>query len=409
MGDIRWESRLLETMEARASEAAELAAEVTRTSREAPAELAGFAARYLERCGLFPFAHNAGARHVNVLARYDGVRHEGGAAPIPPRERHLVLCGHGGVVRPDDAACLAGALWAAALAARLRVPISGPLTVLLVSGENAGLGVPWVLDRDLIEGPTAAVVAAPSGRAHPAVAQLGRCQFEVRVAARSDGADGAGADAADGDSGIPAGIPAPAGADSVIVKAAAAVLALRRIAEMKAEVPRELADLVEASTRALTGGDGRPAVEFDHVSVNIGTIQGGSAIGTVPQRCVIGVDCGLPFGIDTGPVLGQAHQLLAEAGIQAQVVERGSGAPASLTPASDPIVRSLLGAVREVVDPRAHGVLHPSSGDARWFRERGIPAVQYGSSGQTKNRKTADPTEAAKVYALTVLRYLRTD
>lgn len=385
MGDIGWESRLLETIESRAAEAPELAAEVARSSSEDASEVARFAARYLERRGLFPFVHDAGAGRLNVLARYDGVSDSSA--------RHLVLCGYSRVVQAGDAARLAGVLWAAALVAQLGVPLAGPLTILVVGGEREGqYGVPWVLDRDLIERPSAALIAGPSDHVHPGIGQFGRCQFEVRLTECEQG-------------------------DSVIVQAAAAVLALRQIAGLRADVPRDIVDVVERSRRVVTAGNGAGSVsgkQFDHVNVNIGTIHGGSAIDAAPQRCVIGLDCGLPFGIDRGRVLGQASRLLAESGVRADVVERGAGALASLTPTTEPIVRSLLGAVRDAVDPRANGVLHMSAGDARWFREHGVPAVQYGpGDGEAPHKDGAAqaPThavDAATVYALTMLRYLRT-
>lgn len=404
MGDVGWESKLLEAVDAHAGEVAELATEVARASREP--DVSGVAARYLERCGLFPFSHDAGGGRRNLLARYTpGSVWGGDVSGHGTPGRHLVLCGYSRIGAAGDAARLAAALWATGLVTRLGLPLAGPLTVLLVGDDREGdRGVPWVLDRDLIEQPTAALIAGPSDRTDPGIGQLGRCQFEIRLTA-SDAREAPVRDPADEHP--PSGRKSEqmeSARESVIVSAAAAVLALRQLAGLRADVPRDVVEVADRSTRAARAngeGPSRGEARLDHVDVNIGTIHGGSAVDAPARHCVVGVDCGLPFGIDRSRVLERVAVLLADAGIPAEIVERGAGSLASLTPATEPVVRSLLGAVRDLVDPRAYGIIHRTAGDARWFREYHIPAAQYGP-GDGEGR------DAASVYALTILRYLRT-
>lgn len=64
----------------------------------------------------------------------------------------------------DMKAGLGGLIFTVALFSKLGVPLEGALSLLVVPDEETGghLGVPWVLERKLIEG-TAAVIAEPSG------------------------------------------------------------------------------------------------------------------------------------------------------------------------------------------------------------------------------------------------------
>lgn len=101
-----------------------------------------------------------------------------------------------------------------------------------------------------------------------------------------------------------------------------------------------------------------------------------------------------------------------EEGIDATIEEIGFMSEPNWTAPTDPIVETLVGSLRELSDREAAGVLQWASSDARTFRSHGIPVLQHGPADlQTihsfdERALASDVVLAAKVYALTALRYL---
>jgi succinyl-diaminopimelate desuccinylase len=87
---------------------------------------------------------------------------------------------------------------------------------------------------------------------------------------------------------------------------------------------------------------------------------------------------------------------------------------ANWTSDSEDIVRLLVESITDVSQKEAYGVLQWASSDARHFRKHGIPVLQYGPSELAgihsfNERVPVDQViQAAKVYALTALKYLGT-
>lgn len=418
-----WEDTLLAAIDARAGELLDLAGDLIRIPSENPPcdadQISAYIERYLDSHGLATSTHDAGDGRLNVVGRL--------AVPAEPTERHLVLCGHADVVPvgdrdrwdfdpfagdvvdgyirgrgASDMKCgLAGLMFVAGLLHEFGVPLAGRLTVLSVPDEETGgiAGVPWVLDQRIIERATAAVIAEPSGPANPTIGQKGSCQFEVHV------------------TGVPGhGSLAPMSGRSAIVTAVRAIEALQHLFDLKPEpLPDDQREAVAVSKRYVaTREQGDFGAAFDHATINIGTIAGGTAINVVADKCVFTVDSRVPFGLTRDGVLAEARRLLDDAGIEAEFVERGSRSDANWTPPSEPIVQTLVGAVAQVVDPDAYGVLQWATSDARWFRRAGVPVLQYGPAylpsihGFNERAPVEQVINAAKVYALTALRYLGT-
>src|SRR5690606_36342670 len=107
---------------------------------------------------------------------------------------------------------------------------------------------------------------------------------------------------------------------------------------------------------------------FEHVTVNIGHIEGGTAANVVADRAVVEVDTRVPIGLTRDQVNTRVREILAEEGIEARIEPIGFLSEPNWTLPDDPIVETLVGALRELVDPAAEGVLKWASSDARVFR-----------------------------------------
>lgn len=416
-----WEQRLLEEIDRRAGELLELAGAMIRIPSENPdgdcTQIAEFTAGWLRGRGLEAQIVGGAEGRVNVLSR-SGRTTEG--------SRHLVLAGHYDVVPVGDAsrwsfppfagdvvdgflrgrgasdmkAGLAGALFVYALLAELGAPMAGALTFLAVCDEETGDkgGADWILENGYLDGATAGIIAEPAERSHPTIGQKGSNWFRMTI----DGQPGHGS-------------LQPLHGVNANLLAARAVVALQELWEMEPNAPADVRGLIadsQAYAEEREGyGPGIGAV-FDHVTVNIGRVSGGTSTNVVADRAVVEVDTRVPIGLSRAEVNQRVREILAREGIEAVIEPLGFCSEPNWTLPTDPIVQTLIGALRDISDPEAEGVLQWASSDARTFRSHGIPVLQYGPAelatihGFDEKAPAADVVLAAKVYAVTTLRYL---
>lgn len=417
-----WKSKVLAAIDAEQDQLLELCSQLIRFPSENPPgdsrEISAFIIDYLKQAGIDTSIHPATDTMLNLVSTL-------GTGAEQPSGKNLIFCGHTDVVPAGDRsrwdfdpfcgeivdgyllgrgasdmkAGLAGLIYVTALLSKLGVPLGGDLSLLIVPDEETGghLGVPWVLERGLISG-TAAVIAEPSGPLNPTIGQKGSCWFEFTV----EGTPGHGS-------------LSPVVGDNAIVKAAKGIEALQRLWDIKVDIPDEVKEIIRISQDYVKEReqDGSIAYQvFDHVTVNIGTIQGGTKVNVVADRCTIQVDSRVPFGVDYRDVLDRARSLLLEAGIESEVKGFGFQGNANWTSNEEPVVSDLVESICEVSGEEAYGVLQWASSDARHFRTHNIPVLQYGpaelSTIHNFNEKAPvwQIIQCAKVYALTALKYL---
>lgn len=324
-----WTSEVLNAIDEGQDQLLELCSQLIRYPSENPPgdsrEISAFIIDYLKQAGVNTTIYPATEKMLNLVSTLT-------TAAEQPSDKKLIFCGHTDVVPAGDLsrwdfdpfcgdivdgymlgrgasdmkAGLAGLIYAVALLSKLGVPLKGDLSLLIVPDEETGghLGVPWVLERGLISG-TAAVIAEPSGPLNPTIGQKGSCWFEFTV----EGTPGHGS-------------LSPVVGESAIVKAAKGIEALQRLWDIKPDIPEEVKEIIRISQDYVKKREeyGTVAYQvFDHVTVNIGTIQGGTKVNVVADRCTIQVDSRVPFGVDYRDVLDRARSLLLEAGIESEV------------------------------------------------------------------------------------------
>lgn len=422
MTEIDWEQKVLSEIDQRAGQLLELAGALIAIPSENPpgdcTQVASFTSAWLAERGLSPQLLDAGDGRQNVLSREFGGDATG--------DRHLVLAGHYDVVPVGDAsrwsfppfagdvvdgylrgrgasdmkAGLAGALFAYGLLAELGVPLAGGLSFLAVCDEETGdrRGADWVLENGHLDGVTAGVIAEPAERSHPTIGQKGSNWFRLTI----DGRPGHGS-------------LQPLHGASANLLAARAIIALQQLWEMTPNPPEELAQLIADSKAFAIEREGYgPNIGevFSRVSINVGTISGGTSTNVVADRAVVEFDTRVPIGLTRAEVNARVREILAAEGIEAEIQPLGFMSEPNWTDPDHPIVTELIGALRDLSDPEAQPVLQWASSDARTFRSHGIPVLQYGPAdlqtihGFDERAPVADVILAAKVYALTTLRYL---
>jgi succinyl-diaminopimelate desuccinylase len=184
-------------------------------------------------------------------------------------------------------------------------------------------------------------------------------------------------------------------AETIVVAAPAQVTAA--IAAAK-HVSEPLSGIGEADTLA-------------RVTVNIGTIAGGTSANLVPAFASAKADIRLPIGVSTEMVETKLREWLgAVDGITWRVIRRYE--PRYTDPDHE-IVRCVTAAANEVLGERPVVNMRVGASDARLYRMDGIPSVVFGCTpfnmgGPDENILVEELVAVAKVHALAAFDFLTT-
>lgn len=269
------------------------------------------------------------------------------------------LCGRGASDMKGGIACLLAAYRAAS-----RLPeLPGNVILLLVPDEETGgrFGTQWALENNLVDG-DGCLIAEPSG-ANPTVGQKGFCWLKIIT----EGLSGHGS-------------LSPVAGNNAILKMFKAMEAINSLWEEEWEMPPEIKNLLEDSKKFIKEKQRKPGIErvLDHITVNVGTISGGDKVNKIPDHCEIEVDLRIPFGVETGEVIKLIEKRFKEKNIDAKIEPLRWMSEANYTLPDELIVRSVVENAKKIAGINCTPVLQWASSDARHFRKRGIPTVQYG-------------------------------
>ncbi|RDU35238.1 M20 family peptidase [Neobacillus piezotolerans] len=410
--------QLIDEVESRKDELIELCGSLIKIPSENPpgdsTEISKFIEGYLGKYGLKTEWHESADKMFNLISSI-GIE-EG---------KHLIYCGHTDVVPAGDRskwdfdpfsgevvdgwllgrgasdmkAGLGGIIFAFALLKRLNIDLPGKLTLAIVPDEETGgeFGVPWLLEKGLVKG-DGCLIAEPSSPLNPTIGQKGSYWFELEVF----GTPGHGS-------------LSPVAGGNAIVDAIEAIEKIRSLWDMKITIPEEVKGLIEVSQRYMREVEEdrekfQPVLE--RITVNVGTIQGGTKSNVIPESCKVQVDCRLPFGVTQDEVTAYLKKELDGLGIRYEIRQFGFRSNANHTSAEDPVCRSIVDNITFVTGENAYGVMQWASSDARHFREYDIPVLQYGPAylpsihGYNEKVQVEDIVRCAKVYAAAVIDFL---
>ena len=226
---------------------------------------------------------------------------------------------------------LTASLFAYLLLHERRVPLRGPLTLMMVADEEAGgaWGTGWLLEHRPELAGHACLIGEPESPDGVRIGEKGKCQFRlVAEGASRHGGLGTG--------------------DDVVVRIGAALQEARKIVELPDRPPAELLPVLETMAHYWrTEHDRDRQWLYRHPSMTAGLIRGGIKVNVVPRRCEVEIDCRLPFGVTPEDIRKDVEGRLAAAGL-AEV--RFEPMPplftASYTSPADPLVRLVLANAR---------------------------------------------------------------
>lgn len=377
-------------------------------------EITKYIQSYLERFGMKVDIHESAPLQYNIISKYGS--EEG---------KKLIYCGHTDVVpvgnldnwdfdpfsgeikdgyllgrgASDMKAGLGGLLFATTLMKQLDITLPGEVILAIVPDEETGgeNGVPWLLNNGLVTG-DGCLIAEPSSKYNPTIGQKGSYWFKLEVY----GQPGHGS-------------LSPILGGNAIVDMLKAIERIQALFTLEFALPEEVESLVAISKRYMREVEKeREAFQpiLDHISCNIGKIQGGTKANVVPESCMVEIDCRLPFGVSEDFVTEYIERELNELGISYKLERFGFRSEANYTSADDTVCRSIVDNIQEISGHEAYGVMQWASSDARHFRAHDIPVLQYGPAelstihGYNERVQVDKIILATKVYAAAIIDFL---
>lgn len=416
---VELKKMLIDEVEARKDELIELCSSLIRIPSENPpgdsTEISEFIANYLNSYNIDVQWHEASDKMYNLVSTIGN----------PEEGKRLIYCGHTDVVpagnlskwdfdpfsgevkdgwmlgrgASDMKAGLSGLLFAFTILKRMNVELPGSLSLAIVPDEETGgeYGVPWLLEKGIISG-DGCLIAEPSSPRNPTIGQKGSYWFELEVF----GQPGHGS-------------LSPLAGKNAIIDTLKAIEEIQKLWDVKINIPDEVKPLIEVSKKYMREVETDREIfqpVFERITVNVGTINGGTKANVIPDSCKVQVDCRLPFGITEEEVTAFITDKLDALNIEYSLKPIGFRSHANYTDANNPVCRAIVDNITFVTNEEAYGVMQWASSDARHFREYDIPVLQYGPAylpsihGYNEKVKVEQIITCAKVYIAAVIDFL---
>jgi succinyl-diaminopimelate desuccinylase len=266
-----------------------------------------------------------------------------------------------------------------------------PLELALVSDEETGgdAGLETLLDRESFD-PAACVIGETTARNDRcSVTVADRGSIWLTLEATGVGAHGS----------------RPMLGTNAIDRVYDAVASLRTmLADERLQLPAAVERIVDESVDFYAPEAGADAARdlFEFPTLNLGTLEGGTAVNSVPTTATAEVDIRVTAGVATERVLGRIRDCVH--GHDAVTITDLSWSQGSYEPVDRSIVSATAESVRRVTDTRVHRRSATGGGDAKTLRHAGIPTVEFGfgtgsAHGPDEYITRQDILDNARVYA----------
>ena len=244
-----------------------------------------------------------------------------------------------------------------------RVPLRGPLTLMMVADEETGgaWGTGFILEQRPEFAGDACMIGEPESPDGLRLGEKGKCQF--RLIAEGESRHG----------GLGTG-------DDVVIRIGAALQEARKIVDIEDKPPADLQPILDGmATYWRTAHDRGRQWLYRRPSMTAGLISGGIKVNIVPRRCEVEVDCRLPFGVTPEDIRNHMEQRLTAAGLEGVQLEYMLPVfNASYTSPADPLVRLARTNVAAATGKEPQLTVTFAATDARYFRPRGVPTLIFG-------------------------------
>ena len=148
-------------------------------------------------------------------------------------------------------------------------------------------------------------------------------------------------------------------------------------------VEAQMTEIISESIRFYEPETGAEAAQalFRYPTINLGTIEGGTAINTVPASAHAKVDVRLTAGVDMGEVVEAIRDCFVT--MNQITLSEVTWRAGTYVPIDSPIAAASAAAAASVIDERVNRCSATGGGDATILRRQGIPTVEFGFGTQT--------------------------
>jgi acetylornithine deacetylase/succinyl-diaminopimelate desuccinylase-like protein len=198
--------------------------------------------------------------------------------------------------------------------------------------------------------------------------------------------------------------------DNAVERLLDALARLVTLRELPVPTPPAIAAAIDEAREVSErlAGPGETAV-LTSVTVNIGTVKGGTSVNLVPARATAEVDVRLPVGVSIDAVVTEARRRVAGlSGVEIEVLRRFEP---NYTDPRHEIFRRLQANAEALSGRRPVVTMRVGASDSRLYRMAGIPAAVYGPTphnmGAPDEHITVDDLRlVGRVHALTAFDFL---
>jgi len=238
------------------------------------------------------------------------------------------------------------------------------LAIAVVSDEETGgsAGVGTLLDRGVVDADACVIGETTCSDGRYSVTAADRGSIWLTLEAEGTAAHGS----------------RPALGENAIDRLWAAITAIRtRLPARELELPAGFEPILEESIAYYEPLMGETAARelFEHPTVNLGTIEGGDSVNTVPSAASARLDVRLTAGVETSEILADVRECLADC--PGVTVADASWSVGTYEPVGSPLVEAVTATAGRVVDAPIRRRSATGGGDAKKFRNAGVPTVDF--------------------------------
>ena len=272
--------------------------------------------------------------------------------------------------------------------------LKGDIRLHMVCDEEiAGSGTKWFCEHGYADGANAVMVGEPTGHDTIEIGQKGILHLTLIA----HGTPGHGA-------------TNNYKGDNAIVKLSRVLVNIDEIIKVPGHFLPEHARAVANSRTIAERSIPTPGVGnvIDHISCNVGIIEGGAKINQVPDIAKAYVDVRLPFGTDHDEVVAAVDEVIAKSGVDGVEAEYEWITEGNVTSDTCTLVTSLKKNIEAVWGEECLPAYQWASSDAANYRLLGCPTVQFGPAnndgihGYNEDVDVEDVVHAAEIYMLTL-------
>ncbi len=292
----------------------------------------------------------------------------------------------------DMKAGVAGLLFVMKLLKESGVKMNGNIRLHIVSDEETGgaYGTSWLCQQGHAAGGNACLVAEPTSNNNIEIGQKGICHLTLKA------------------KGIPAhGSIGNYVGDNAITKLSKVLLNIDQLTTVPGHFQENQAVALANSRKiAAESISQQGANAIDHLTANVGIITGGTKINMVPDSCEAKVDMRLPIGYNRADVEAAVHKMIADSGVEGVTAQFYWAAEPNYTEYDAPIVRTIHKYAEQIWGNTVLPAYQWASSDAKYYREQGIPTIQFGPANlegihsYNEDVDILDVVHSAEIYML---------